>query len=392
MSPAPPPQRRLCVLGATGSIGAAALAVARARPQDFAVKILTANNNARAMAALAREFAPQRVVMAGEGGAEELARVLRGDGIAVEGGAAAVCAAAASSAVCTVVAGIATAAGTRPALAAAAAGKRLLLANKEALITAGPFLLAAVAQSGGELLPIDSEHCALFELLRGNADYAALWLTASGGATRDLPPERLREVTPAMAVAHPNWSMGRKISVDSATMMNKALEVMEASFLFNAPARKARVVMHPQSVVHAFVEFADGSLHAALSAPDMRQPLARMMSWPRRLPLDLPRLSWSALSNMQFAEPDERRYPCLRLAYDALQLGGAAPAALSAANEAAVERFLAGEIKFTDIAAINADALTRVGDCPAETLDDIFAAAKRAGARARQHKPAGGAA
>lgn len=363
--------RRLCLLGATGSVGSAALAVVREHPEHFSVGTLVANVEAEKMAELAREFSPALVVLADEKRAEKLSALLAGDGIHVDGGAAAVLAAAASPSCCTVVAAIAGAGGVESALAAATAGKRLLLANKEALIVAGELLLSAINDGGGELLPVDSEHCALFELLAGGEEFKKLWLTASGGAVRDLPLSQLESVTPDEALRHPNWSMGRKITVDSATMMNKVLEIMEAAVLFRTRAESIGVVMHPQSVCHAMVEYSDGALVAAFSLPDMRLPLARMMSWPARLPSLLPPPDWDALSRASFAPPDVARYPCLPLAARALGVGGGAPAALSAANEVAVERFLAGEIKFTDIARINAAVLDALPDSAAADMEAL---------------------
>lgn len=368
----------VCVLGATGSVGGAALEVIGRYAPRFRAACLVGGGNAVAMAALCRRYRPDLAVLADEGGARELAVELAGEGIEVAGGEEAVLAAAADAGCGVVVAAIAGARGVRPVLAAAAAGKRILLANKEALIVAGELLMGAVADGGGELLPIDSEHCALFELLAGDADYQKLWLTASGGSVRELPMEELARVTPAMALAHPNWSMGPKITVDSATMMNKALEILEAAVLFGAPADKIGVVLHPQSVCHALVAYADGALHAGWSVPDMRLPIARMLAHPERLAEVTPALDWQALSEATFAPPCEGRYPCLGLAYRVLELGGGAPAALSAANEVAVARFLAGEIAFGDIARINCgmvDYLCGGGSGGGEVggLDDIWA-------------------
>ena len=364
--------RDLCVLGATGSVGGAALSLVREHPDRYRVRALAAQGDVAGMAELCREFAPAVAVLADEEKAEVLHKALVGEGVAVMGGAAAVAAAAARPDCCTVLAAISGADGVAPTLSAAVAGKRILLANKEALIVAGDFLWQALAESGGDLLPVDSEHCALFELLGEGRDFERLWLTASGGAVRRTPLAALERVSPQEALNHPNWSMGEKITVDSATLMNKVLEVMEAVSLFSVAPERVGVVMHPQSVVHAFVEYSDGSLQAALSLPDMRLPIARMLAWPDRLPGVCQRPDWGTLSAMTFALPDEERYPCLPLAYRALRLGGGAPAALSAANEVAVRRFLAGEIRFTDIARINAAALDGAPSFEAATMESVW--------------------
>ena len=345
--------RSICLLGATGSIGSAVLAIAAQQPERYRLRIVAGGSDAVAMAALCRTHRPALALLADKAQAAVLESLLAGEGIEVAGGSDAICAAAADESCDTVVAAIAGARGVEPALAAARSGKRLLLANKEALIVAGRLLMTAVQEGGGELLPIDSEHCALFELLHRQCNYNKLWLTSSGGSVRDVPLDRLTEVTPEQALAHPNWSMGKKITIDSATMMNKVLEIIEAAFLFAAPAERIGAVIHPQSICHALVEGSDGSLMTSWSAADMRLPIARMLHWPDSAPLLLPPLDWQALSAASFAAPDEARYPCLPLAYAALVLGGGAPAALSAANEVAVEHFLAGAIKFTDIARIN---------------------------------------
>ena len=365
----------LCVLGATGSVGGAALSVARECGVN--VESLAADKNAKAMHALCMEFRPRRAAMYCARAAEELRGMLSGEGIEVEGGGEAVRLAAEGCN--TVVAGIAGAGGLPPVLESARRGRRILLANKESLVVAGALLMRTAAENGAEILPIDSEHAALFELLNGGREYARLWLTASGGALRGEPLSRLDAATPEQALAHPTWRMGRKITVDSATMMNKVLEIIEASALFGASADNVGVVLHPQSIVHAFVEYADGMLSAQMAAPDMRQPVARMLFWPDKTNgVGGSRPDWRTLSSLSFTEPDIARYPCLPLAEAALSLGGAAPAVLSAANEAAVGRFLAGGIKFTDIARINARALEKYGGAAAATLEDIWEADKTA--------------
>ncbi|MGI9298383.1 MAG: 1-deoxy-D-xylulose-5-phosphate reductoisomerase [Gammaproteobacteria bacterium] len=363
-------RRRLCVLGATGSVGGAALDVARMRGDS--AEVLVAEKNASAMEKLCLEFRPRKAVMRDSRAAETLRSALAAEGITVDGGDEAVRLAAEGC--CTVVAGIAGAGGLPPVLEAARRGKRILLANKESLVFAGELLMRVARENGAEILPIDSEHAALFDLLAARRGYAKLWLTASGGALRDMPENRLAAATPEQTLAHPTWKMGRKITVDSATMMNKALEIIEASALFAAAPENIGVVVHPQSIVHAFVEEADGALVAQMAAPDMRKPIARMLAWPDDSSFRAPRPDWDALSSLSFWEPSLSRYPCLSLARDALAAGGAAPAALSAANETAVERFLAGDIKFTDIARINARALEKCAPRPAATLADLRAA------------------
>ena len=378
-------KRNISLLGATGSVGRAVLSVVRAHPRHFHIRALAANRNVAEMEKLCAEFRPSLAAMSHPESAALLEKALKKSApeTKVAGGADGVNAAAELDECCTVAAAIAGAQGLEPLLAAARSGKRILLANKEALILAGELLNAEARAGGALLLPVDSEHCALFELLHTRPDAelktrSRLWLTASGGALRDFPLEKLASATPAETLKHPTWQMGAKITVDCATMMNKGLEVMEAAVLFRRKAEDIGVVVHPQSVAHALVEFGDGAMAASLSAPDMRIPVARMLAWPGRAALpDLARPSWAELSAMTFAEPDPRRYPCLGLAYEALAAGGATPAALSAANEIAVARFLRGESAFGDIARLNEKALARAataGFAQAKTLDDCLAA------------------
>lgn len=366
------PRRNLCILGATGSVGRAALAAAEVRGDN--VEVLAAGENTERMHALCLQHRPRLAVMHNESAAEQLASLLKEEDIEVNGGQEAVCRAAADDRCCTVIAGIAGAGGLSPVLAAAKRGRRILIANKEALVFAGKLLMQTAKENGGVILPIDSEHAALFDLLQDKKTFAKLWLTASGGALRDMPLSQLAHATPEQVLAHPVWNMGAKITVDSATMMNKVLEVIEASVLFNAPADDIGVVLHPQSIVHAFVQDADGTLTAQMATPDMRIPLARMLSWPEASPVVAASPDWQTLSSMSFDTPDPARYPCLTLAQEALNAGGAAAAALSAANETAVARFLSGKIKFADIADINTRALETCAAHPADSLDDLRAA------------------
>lgn len=386
-------RRRLCVLGATGSIGAAALSAARLRGDK--AEVLTGGKNAAKMRECCLDFRPRRAVMQNESAAEELRSALAADGlaneIAVDGGDEAIRTAAATEDCCTVVAGIAGADGLPPVLEAARRGKRILLANKESLAFAGALLMKTARENGAAILPIDSEHAALFFLLAGRdrARYKKLWLTASGGALRETPENRLADATPEQVLAHPTWKMGRKITVDSATMMNKVLEIIEASVLFSAAAEDIGVVLHPQSVVHAMVEDADGALTAQLAFPDMQKPVLRMLAWPDESPARAAAPDWQTLSSLSFSAPSPSRYPCLALAGEALAAGGAATAVLSAANEIAVQRFLAGAIKFTDIARLNSDALEKCGvssatAAAADSLDDLYLADERARAFAAE--------
>jgi 1-deoxy-D-xylulose-5-phosphate reductoisomerase len=281
----------------------------------------------------------------------------------------------------TVMAAIVGIAGLRSSLAAVRNGKRVLLANKEALVTAGPVFMRAVHENGAPLLPIDSEHNAVFQSLprqfNGDLDAAGvrnILLTASGGPFREVPLERLHDVTPEQACAHPNWVMGRKISVDSATMMNKGLEIIEASWLFNADESRIKVVIHPESVIHSLVEYTDGSLLAQLGNPDMRTPIAYALGFPERIEAGVKSLDLAALGRLNFAEPDLVRFPCLELARTALRSGGSAPALLNAANEIAVAAFLDGQLRFSNIPQLIEDALAAVGVNELRTLEDVFKA------------------
>jgi 1-deoxy-D-xylulose-5-phosphate reductoisomerase len=383
--------RRIAVLGATGSVGASALDVIGRHPDRFAVDALTAGSNVEALAELCRRFRPRVAAVADAVQFDALAAALRARGCDTQplAGPQALTAIAADPAADTVVAAIVGAAGLAPTLAAAEAGKTLLLANKEAVVMAGPLLFAAIARSGARLLPIDSEHNAIFQCLPPgydrNPDAAGLVrlvLTASGGPFRDADAATLYAVTPEQACAHPNWRMGRKISVDSATMMNKGLEVIEAHWLFGVPAARIDVVVHPQSIVHSLVEYADGSLLAQLGTPDMRTVLANALAWPERIDAGVERLDLLRHGRLDFAPPDRQRFPCLDLAYAALAEGPHATCALNAANEVAVAAFLAGELPFTAIAAVIADTLEAHGAGTIQDLDSILACDAEARRRA----------
>ncbi len=384
--------RQVTLLGATGSIGDSTLDVIARHPARFAVAALAAHRQWRKLAVLCHRFRPQYAALLDADAARELRRELAGSGLPtrVLSGGQGLCEVAALPEADIVVAAIVGAAGLAPTLAAASAGKRILLANKEALVIGGAAFMAAVRQGGATLLPIDSEHNAIFQCLpRGYAgDPAAagvrrILLTASGGPFRDRAPAELVGVTPDEACAHPNWVMGRKISVDSATMMNKGLEVIEAHWLFGVPASRIEVVVHPQSVIHSMVEYDDGSVLAQLGAPDMRTPIAQALAYPDRVDAGAASLDLLRAGALTFQAPDAARFPCLPLAYAALAEGGTAPAVLNAANEVAVAAFLAGEIRFTAIASICADVLDRVSAQSFTRLDDALAADEEARSAAR---------
>lgn len=375
--------RRLTVLGATGSIGQSTLDVVARHPDRFVVHALSAQRQHDKLFDQCLQFAPRYAVMGDEAGADALARALRAAGSATEVlcGESALEEIAAHDEVDMVMAAIVGAAGLRPTLAAARAGKKVLLANKEALVLSGRLFMDAVREGGATLLPIDSEHNAIFQALP--IDYARhpaaagvrrVLLTASGGPFRTTALESLATVTPEQACAHPNWVMGRKISVNSATMMNKGLEVIEAHWLFGASADIIEVVVHPQSVIHSMVDYADGSVIAQLGNPDMRTPIAHAMAWPERIEAGVRPLDLFSIARLDFERPDFARFPCLRLAFEALRAGGAAPAVLNAANEEAVAAFLDHRIGFLDIPAVISACLERSASQAVDSLDAVFAA------------------
>lgn len=370
------------ILGATGSIGASTLDVLGRHPDRYRVVALTANTNVPVMHRLCLQWRPEFAVLRDPDAASALRRALIEDGVPTEvlSGTEGLTEVAALPQTDFVMAAIVGAAGLLPALAAARAGKRVLLANKEALVMAGPLFMAAVREHGAELLPIDSEHNALFQCLpvdhgRGleAVGVRRLLLTASGGPFLDTPAEQLNAVTPDQACAHPKWVMGRKISVDSATLMNKGLEVIEAHWLFAAAPEHIEVVVHPQSVIHSMVEYRDGSVLAQLGNPDMRTPIAHALAWPERIAAGVAPLDFPRLGALEFRAPDERRFPCLRLAREALQAGGGAPALLNAANEEAVRAFLDGRLRFVDIPMVIESVLGRLTPTEPGTLNDVLA-------------------
>ena len=343
-------RRKLAILGATGSVGKSTLDLIERNSERFEVVAVTAATNAEALADIARRTGARLAVVADERRLSDLRELLVGSNCRAEAGNQALIEAAAGEAE-LVIAAIVGCAGLKPVMAAIEAGRTVALANKEALVTAGALMTEAAIRSGATLLPVDSEHNAIFQCLAcsRNDDVAKLILTASGGPFRTASAEMMRNATPAEAVAHPNWSMGAKISVDSATMMNKGLELIEAHHLFGVPSKRMEIIIHPQSVVHSLVEFVDGSVLAQLGSPDMRIPIAYALAWPERIPTPAQRLDLASIARLEFEQPDFTRFPALRIAREALEAGGSAPAVLNAANEAAVSRFLTGSIGFIDI-------------------------------------------
>jgi 1-deoxy-D-xylulose-5-phosphate reductoisomerase len=327
---------------------------------------------------LCRRHRPRYAVLSGCAATAELSRRFAALGVELLFGAEALDAIARHPETHTVMAAIVGAAGLASTLAAVRAGKRVLIANKEALVMAGPVVMGAARDSDAQIVPVDSEHNAVFQCFSGKGFVRKIMLTASGGPFRGAALESLKGVTPEQACAHPNWSMGRKISVDSATMMNKGLEVIEARWLFDVAPERIEVLIHPQSIVHSLVEYADGSVIAQLSNPDMRVPIANALAYPERIESGARSLDLASIRNLSFEKPDLVRFPCLALAYEALRAGGIAPAVLNAANEVAVEAFLARRLAFTEIAGVIADVLGAVESRSADTLDDVMEADARA--------------
>ena len=379
--------QRITVLGATGSIGLSTLDVIARHPDRYEVFAVTGYSRLNELLQLCLRHAPVFAVVPDEAGASTLREGLEAAGSRTEVlvGEQGLCAVAADPQVDAVMAAIVGAAGLRPTLAAVEAGKKVLLANKEALVMSGALFMQAVRRSNAVLLPIDSEHNAIFQCLPG--DYGRglaqvgvrrILLTASGGPFRQTPASELAAVTPEQACAHPNWSMGRKISVDSASMMNKGLELIEACWLFDARPSQIEVVVHPQSVIHSLVDYVDGSVLAQLGNPDMRTPIASALAWPERIDSGVAPLDLFAIARLDFQSPDEQRFPCLRLAREAAEAGNSAPAVLNAANEIAVEAFLQRRIRFPEIASMIEQVLDQEPVVAVDTLDAVFAADQRA--------------
>ena len=379
--------KNITILGSTGSIGCSTLAVIRQNPDLFKAFALTGGQNVGKMTEQCLEFRPNYVAMADEQAAQQLKKNLLELKLNIEvlHGQQAICDLAELTEVDMVMAAIVGAAGLKPTLAAIKKGKRILLANKESLVTCGHLFMQAVKQYGAQLLPVDSEHNAIFQSLpttvQQNLGFANLTdygitkivLTGSGGPFRDLPLNQLSSVTPEQAIAHPNWSMGKKISVDSATMMNKGLEYIEARWLFNASADEMEIIIHPQSIIHSMVRYQDGSVIAELGMPDMCTPIAYAMSYPDRISSTVPALDFTKISSLTFTQPDFNRYPCLKLAIDAFNQGQAATTALNAANEIAVEAFLQNKIGFMDIAKQVSTVLEALDFPEPTTIEDVFA-------------------
>ena len=389
--------QQITILGATGSIGVSTLDVIARHPERYQVFALTADRRWPLLATQCMMYKPRYAVLNDAAAAVELGRELRRQGCATEvlQGADALAAVAAHEQVDTVMAAIVGAVGLLPTLAAVKAGKKVLLANKEALVMAGGLFTRAVAEHGAVLLPIDSEHNAIFQCLPNHrADYLAdglrssgvrkILLTASGGPFRNTPLSDLSKVTPEQACAHPNWSMGQKISVDSATMLNKGLELIEACWLFNTRPQQVQVVIHPQSVIHSMVEYIDGSVLAQLGNPDMRTPIAHALAWPERIESGVSSLDLVATARLDFSAPDYERFPCLHLAQQAADVSGTAPAILNAANEIAVAAFLNRTIRFDQIAVVIAHVLSRLSSLEPRSLAEIQGADAEARALAQQ--------
>ena len=390
--------RTVVVLGSTGSIGVSTLDLFDKSGAEVEILALTAGRNVERLAEQALRWRPRIAVIEQESLLGELRERLSGSGIAAAGGAQAVQDAAAMGAD-WVMSAIVGAAGLAPTLAAARTGSVIALANKESLVCAGPALLEASRLAGGKVIPVDSEHSAIFQVLQPDCiqRVARLILTASGGPFRTWTRDQMAKATPEQAVAHPNWSMGAKISIDSATMMNKGLEMIEASYLFSTPAERIDVLIHPQSVIHSMVEYQDGSTLAQLGPPDMRSPIACAFAWPDRLPWPAPRLDLAAMGQLTFEAPDNERFPAIAIARAALNAGGGAPAAMNAANEIAVAAFLDRKIGFLDIASLVSDTLDRmngvgdlegsVGDGALEGAMMVDASARRVAADAISRRP-----
>ncbi len=375
--------QKLTILGSTGSIGVSTLDVIRQHRQRYQVLALCAHRQIDRLFEQCLEFSPRFAVLQDAQLAHELSARLKAANCAtlVEFGPEALLRMAELPEVDTVMAAIVGAAGLRPALAAACAGKKILLANKEALVMAGAVFMQAVREHGATLLPIDSEHNAIFQSLPAaySGDWAksgvrGLLLTASGGPFRTLPIEQFAHVTPQQACAHPNWVMGQKISVDSASMMNKGLEMIEAHWLFGVPAEQIQVLIHPQSIVHSLVQYVDGSVIAELGNPDMRTPIAHALAYPERIAVNVASLDLFEVATLNFERPDLQRFPCLDLAYRALRDGGSAPAIMNAANEVAVQGFLDGLLTFTAIPQLIRSVMDRLEACPLRSLDDVLQA------------------
>ena len=378
--------RSVTILGSTGSVGSSTIDLIERNPEGYVVEALTARRNVDLLIEQAKSVKPRYVAISDDENYRVLKAGLAGSGIEVAAGPDSIVAAAGRPAD-FVMAAIVGAAGLAPTLAAVNRGAMVGLANKECLVCAGALMVDEIQRNGAVLLPVDSEHNAIFQVFDFDRREAVdkLILTASGGPFRDFDREAMRTVTPEQAVAHPNWDMGAKISVDSATMMNKGLEIIEAHHLFDIPEDRIDVLVHPQSVIHSMVAYVDGSVLAQLGTPDMRTPIAFALAWPARMKSPQERLDLAAMAKLTFEAPDPERFPALRLARDVLKKGGSAPTVLNAANEIAVEGFLSGRIGFLDIAAIVEDVLIQYSHSAMNTLDDVRAFDSEARRIATEH-------
>ena len=368
-------KRRVAILGSTGSIGRQALDVIRQHRDLFEVELLTANNSSELLIAQAREFDVNSAVICNEEKYDEVASALQKDGIKVFAGMDSVCSLVGGSNIDIVLTAMVGFSGLASTVAAIKAGKAIALANKETLVAAGSLVTALAREHGVPLLPVDSEHSAIFQCLQGcgNNRISRIHLTASGGPFREWSREKIAAAGPREALRHPNWQMGSKITIDSATMMNKGLEVIEAKWLFDVEPEDIRVVVHPESIVHSMVEFADGAVIAQLGHPDMREPIQYALAYPQRLNLDNRKLDFAALGSLSFSAPDTERFPALGLAYEALRRGGNLACTMNAANEIAVAAYLREEISFYGISDIVAETMAGVEFAASPSLDDIFA-------------------
>lgn len=368
-------KRRIAILGSTGSIGTQTLDVIRQHPDLFEVELISANNSVEMLASQAIEFGVNNVVICNEGKYESLAAALKESESKVWAGVGSLCELVKSDNVDIVVGAMVGFSGLRPTLAALEAGKIVALANKETLVAAGSIVTEVMRKHEAVILPVDSEHSAIFQCLlaaQGNA-VEKIHLTASGGPFRTWDKTQIAGATAVQALKHPNWSMGAKVTIDSASMMNKGFEVIEARWLFDIAPSRIEVVVHPESIIHSMVEFTDGAVIAQLGCPDMRQPIGFALNFPERITVGNKKIDWSILNSLSFSRPDLDKFPCLRLAYEAIERGGNAPCALNAANEVAVAAYLKGLISFYDIAKINEKCLSGLNFAANPTLDDIFA-------------------
>lgn len=367
-------KKKIAILGSTGSIGTQALDIIHANPDRYEAYVLTANRQAKLLIEQARKFQPAQVVIADEGKYEEVRDALADLPIQVYAGQDALCQVAANGEVDIVLTALVGFAGLRPTVAAIKAGKQIALANKETLVVAGELVTQLAMEHRAAILPVDSEHSAIFQSLMGEmSDIEKIILTASGGPFRTMSKEQLETVTPEQALKHPNWDMGAKITIDSATMMNKGFEVIEAKWLFGVEADRIQVVVHPQSIIHSAVAFRDGAVKAQLGQPDMRVPIQLAFSYPERLQSDFPRLDWYNMPNLTFEEPNLEKFPCLRLAFEAISRGGTLPCVVNAANEVVNLAFREGRCRFLQMADVIFQTMQRTTFIAQPSLDDYFA-------------------